>query len=99
MGKKSLKLKPEGKRLWVQLNPVEERVTKGGVILPAAHSEESRTGTIIAVGDMVDKKYKPGGKILVAIFSGTVLHFPHLGITDDTNRMITQSEIMGSIEE
>lgn len=97
MSKNVLKLKPEGKRLWVQLNPVEERVTKGGVILPAAHSEESRTGTIVAVGDAVDPKYKPGDTILVAFFSGTVLHFPHLGVTDDTNRMITQSEIMARI--
>lgn len=93
------KIVPQGKRILVQLSSIKEMKTKGGVIIPGAHSEESRIGTIIASGDEVDKKYQPGALVLVAFFSGTVLHFPGEGILDDTIRMITQSEIMGLIEE
>ena len=79
-------------------NKVEEIKTKGGVILPDSHSEESRLGTIIALGDEVDSKFKLGDQILVAFFSGIVLHFPGEGMSDDTIRMITQSEIMAKVK-
>ena len=49
-------------------------------------------------GDEVDKKFKLGDQILVAFFSGTVLHFPSEGMSDDTIRMITHSEIMAKVE-
>ncbi len=94
-----LKIIPQGLRLLIKLNKVEEMKTKGGVILPDSHSEESRLGTIIAVGDKVDKKFKVGDQILVAFFSGIVLHFPGEGMTNDTIRMITESEIMAKVEE
>ena len=94
-----LKIIPQGLRLLIRLNEVKQMKTKGGVILPDAHSEESRLGTIIAIGDKVDKKFKVGDQILLAFFSGTVLHFPGEGMVDDTVRMITESEIMALIEE
>lgn len=99
MKDKSLKIKPMGKRLLVQLNPIEEKKTEGGVILPDTHSQETRTGIIIAVGEEVDKKYQPGDKIIIAFTSGTILHFPAEGILDDTIRITVQSEIMAKISE
>ena len=96
---KLAKIIPEGKRILVQLNSIKECKTEGGVILPDTHSEETRIGTIIAIGDEVDKKYQPGNTILVQFFSGTVLHFPGSSMTNDTIRMITQSEIMALIKE
>ena len=93
------KITPQGKRVLIKLNKVEQITTKGGIVLPDAHSEESRLGTIIALGDEVDKKFKIGEQILIAFFSGTVLHFPGEGLTDDTIRMITQSEIMAKVSE
>ena len=94
-----LKIIPQGNRILIKLNKVAETKTKGGVILPDSHSEESRLGTIIAIGDEVDKKFEIGNQILVAFFSGIVLHFPGEGLTDDTVRMITESEIMAKVEE
>lgn len=94
-----LKIIPQGKRILIKLNKVEEKKTKGGLILPDMHSEESRLGTIIAIGEEVDKKFKLGDQVLIAFFSGTCLHFPGEGITDDTVRMIVQSEIMALVEE
>ena len=94
-----MKIIPQGNRILVQLTPVKEKVTKGGIVLPDTHGEESRIGSIIAVGEEVDKKYQPGDKILIAFFSGTPLHFPDEGILDDTVRIITQSEIMAKISE
>ena len=101
------KIIPQGNRLLVQLNTIKEISkkiekddgTEGELILPQQHSEETRTAIIIACGDDVDKKFKPGDKILVALFSGVTLHFPGEGITDDTIRMITHSEIMARVEE
>ena len=94
-----LKIIPQGLRLLIRLNKVGEMKTEGGVILPDSHSEESRLGTILAIGDEVDKKFKIGDQILIAFFSGTILHFPGEGMSDDTVRMITQSEIMALVEE
>ena len=94
-----LKIIPQGNRVLIKLNKVEEIKTEGGVIIPENHSEESRLGTIIALGDEVDKKFVVGDQILVAFFSGTVLHFPGEGLTDDTIRMITHSEIMAKMEQ
>lgn len=96
---KDLKILPQGKRLLIQLSPVAEKKTEGGIVLPDTHSEESRIGTIIAVGDECDKKFQPGDKILIAFFSGTPLHFPDQGILDDTVRIITQEHIMAKIGE
>ena len=93
-----LKIIPNGVRVLVKLNKIESMKTKGGVILPEMHSEESRLGTILALGDEVDEKFKVGDQILIAFFSGTVLHFPGEGMTNDTIRMITQSEIMAKVE-
>ena len=115
-----LKIFPQGVRLLIKLNKVEQMTTKGGVILPDAHHEESRLGTIVAMGNDVDKiessifpklwdivvkfftgkyrtRYKLGDQILIAFFSGTVLHFPGEGMSDDTIRMIVQSEIMAKV--
>lgn len=94
-----LKIIPQGLRLLIKLNKVGEIKTKAGLILPEKHSEESRLGTVIAIGDEVDKKFKVGDQILIAFFSGTVLHFPGEGLTDDTVRMITESEIMAKVEK
>ena len=96
---KMAKIAPEGKRLLVQLNSIKECKTKGGIIIPDDHPEETRLGTVIATGDEVDKKFQPGNTILVQFFSGTVLHLPGSSMIDDTIRMITQSEVMAKIEE
>ena len=94
-----LKFKPCGKRLLVKLTPVKEKKTKGGVILPDTHVEESRIGTIMAVGEEVDEEFKPGNTVVLQFFCGDVVHFPGEGMTDDTVRIITQSEIWGLIEK
>lgn len=103
---KDYKIVPQGKRLLIQLNPVKafskeiikNDGTKGEIVFPDNHSEESRIGIILAKGDEV-KGYEVGDKILIAFFSGTVLHFPGEDVLNDTIRMITQSEIMGLIKE
>lgn len=51
-----IKLLPWGKRILVRLDKVKEKTTEGGVILPDMHSEESRVGTILAIGDGVNEE-------------------------------------------
>lgn len=93
------KIHPVGKRVLIQLNPVEELTTEGGIVLPDLHHEENRIGVILAVGDEVNERFQPGDKILVGWVFGDALHFPGEGITDDTIRMGTQSEIWAKLSE
>jgi co-chaperonin GroES (HSP10) len=100
------KIIPQGKRILLQLNPVKELSKKiikddgseGKLFIPDNHSEESRIAIILAIGDKVEN-YKPGDKVLVPFFVGTVMHFPGEGILDDTIRMATQEAIWAKIEE
>lgn len=55
----SFKLVPQGTSILIQLKPVEEHTTRGGIVLPDVHGEESRTGSIIAVGEDVDRIESP----------------------------------------
>ena len=91
-------IKPAGKKVLVELNPVGEKKTAGGVILPDLHHEEFRIGFILAVGDEV-KGFKDGDKILVGWVFGESVHLPDRGILDDTIRMGTQSEIWAKLEK
>ena len=90
-------IKPVGKKVFVELNPIEERKTKGGVILPALHSEEFRTGFILAKGEGVES-FDVGDKILVGWTFGESIHFPDQDILDDTLRVGTQNEIWAKIK-
>ena len=89
-----------GKRILIKLNPVGEYKTEGGVILPAAHSENTRIGIVISIGDEVDK-FKEKDKILIAFHSGTVIDLPteEMSAKDDTVRMINQENIIAKLEK
>jgi len=91
-------IKPVGKKVFVELNPIEEKKTKGGVILPALHHEEFRIGFILAKGKEVND-FEVGDKILVGWVFGESIHFPDQHILDDTLRVGTQSEIWAKIFE
>lgn len=91
-------IKPVGKKVLVKLNPVEEKTTKGGIILPDLHHEEFRVGFILAIGDEVND-FKVGDKILVGWIFGDSVHIPDQGILDDTLRMGTQAAIWAKIED
>ena len=90
-------IKPVGKKVFIELNPIEEKMTKGGVYLPALHPEEFRTGFILAKGEGVEL-FEVGDKILVGWTFGESIHFPDQGILDDTLRVGTQNEIWAKIE-
>ncbi len=91
-------IKPVGKKVLVELNPIGEKKTAGGVILPEQHHEEFRIGFILAVGDEV-KGFDVGDKILVGWVFGESLHIPDRGILDDTLRIGTQTEIWAKLKE
>ncbi len=95
---KLAKIIPEGKRILVQLNSIGECKTKGGVILPALHSEEFRIGFILAKGEGVES-FEVGDKVLVGWTFGESIHFPDQDILDDTLRVGTQNEIWAKIKE
>ena len=89
---------PYGNKLLVKLNRVEEFKTPGGIIVPDNHSEESRIGEVIACGETV-KNFKPGDRILVEWIIGTCIHLIAEGVSDDTNRIIPESQILCKVIE
>lgn len=90
-------VKPFGSRVFVELMPVEERKTAGGIIIPDKHSEPSRFGKVIATGPEV-KFLKAGDKIMLSYYSGTGIDYLGSGYHYDTHRFIEESEILGSYE-
>lgn len=56
-------LKLEGKRLLIKAdNP--KNITEGGIYLPDQSVEERNIGTVILIGDEVDKKFD-GAKVMI----------------------------------
>ena len=91
-------IKPVGKKVLVELQPVGEKITEGGIILPELHSEPCRIGYVLSVGDDVTI-VKSGDKILVSWVFGEVLDFSDRNMNDDTIRMGTQTEIWAKLEK
>ncbi len=94
-----MKIQPIGHRLYVKLNTVKECQSKGGVWLPDKHSEPSRVGTVVEIGDEV-KRFVPGDTVAVSYFSGVVLHFQEIedvGDGPDVHRIFVEDEILAKI--
>jgi len=89
---------PFGTNVYVKLNPVEEFVTESGVVVPRLHSEESRIGEVIAVGDKV-RSCKVGDIVLVEYVIGMTIHLIAEGVQDDTHRIMNESQIACKIKE
>jgi co-chaperonin GroES (HSP10) len=91
---------PKEKKIFAEVEPVEECKLESGLLLPARHREPVRIGTIKAIGEKVNKeRYKIGGKIAVKYNAGFDLVFPHMGIVQDTHRILNQEDVLCSIEE
>lgn len=90
-------VKPFGSRVFVELEPVGERKTAGGVYIPDKHAEPSRFGKVLAVGPAV-KTVSVGDKIMLSYYTGTGIDYLGSGFHYDTHRFIEESEILGSYE-
>jgi co-chaperonin GroES (HSP10) len=96
-----MKITPRPGRIYAVLNSVEERMSRGGIIIPDKHSEQTRIGTIESVGnDITD--LKPGDRILVSYYTGVVVDMPELRDKSDEgveiHRIYTPSEVLATIE-
>ena len=99
-GKSRLKFLPTGRNLYVQLDPVSEHITEGGVIIPDKHGETTRLAMVIATGPKVeDDRLVYGCIVLIEFIAGTAIHIPRINFLDDTRRIIAESEIITVVEE
>lgn len=97
---------PGRNRIYVVLDRIEEKKSSGefgsSIDLPDLHSEETREGTVLAIGRKV-LDYKPGDRIAVMWAAGVDLHMISKGMLDDTHRIIAAENILckldGNIEE
>lgn len=92
-----VKIEPNEKRIYVQLEPVEEKKV-GSLYVPDNHSERSRIGRVIATGDEVTR-YVPGDRIFMSFYSGVVTEFPQYGMLGDVHRIVREEEILGKLAE
>jgi len=90
------RFKPAPTRCYVILDQFQESV--GGVLMPELHSEQSRIGTVIAVGDGVTY-YQPGDRIITQFHLGVKLHLLSYYVTDEKFRVLHEDEILGTIYE
>ena len=90
------RFKPAPMRCYVILDQFQESV--GGVLMPDLHSEQSRIGTIVSVGDGVTY-YKPGDRIITQFHLGVKLHLLSYYVTDEKFRVLHEDEILGTIME
>ena len=87
-------IKPQKKNIYVVLDGFLDY--KGLVMLPERHKEQSRVGTVIAVGDEVTR-YKARDRILMSYYTGTVLHLMQLDMRDERHRMMSEEEGLGTV--
>ena len=93
-----LELIPNGTRVFVVLDAVQERKTAGGIYLPDKHAEQSRIGTVKWVGPGAKEAFKPGDRVFVSFYTGVGVDYPGLeGFHYDTHRFMEATEILGTI--
>ena len=98
---------PLGYRLLVRLDKVGATVIKTvtretdgqevDIHAPEKHREESRLGTVLAIGHKCEKHWRTGDRILVSFHVGTVIDLLAEGANDDTFRVINEDNIMGKL--
>jgi co-chaperonin GroES (HSP10) len=93
-----MKIVPNAGRVFVELDPIGEMVTKGGIIIPGVHSEMSRVGRVKEVAPDVTL-FAVGDRIFINWFSGTGVDFIDSGFRHDTHRFLNQVEILGKVFE
>ena len=105
----SITIKPLGRRLLVKLEPVAEGKSQGGIYVPAKHSELTRTGKVLLLGDrcnevfidgktIIRERIRVGDKVLVTFHAGIVVDSMSgetlYSAVDDTLRIINEEEIL-----
>jgi co-chaperonin GroES (HSP10) len=93
----AIKLVPVSGKVIVRLDSVEEK-KYGSLIVSGYHSEPTRFGTIVAVGDDV-KLFHPGQRVFMGYHVGNVVEHMDLGQFGDTLRIVGEGEIWGYVEE
>lgn len=104
-----MKIIPQGFRMLVRLNKVEEYAHKfknedgseGQIIMPDKHAELTRIGIVEEVGEKV-RGWKKGDLFLCDFSAGSVVDSPKLAAlkpSQDTLRIIVQEDIWAKVIE
>ncbi len=90
----SIKIKPLGDNVLVQVRK-QEKTTESGIVLPdTASDEKPQIGEVIACGDDEKIKVTAGDKIIFAKYGGT-----EVKVSDEEYLILKAEDILGKIEE
>lgn len=86
-----MKINPLGERVYLKVNPAEEK-TSSGLLIPATAQEKTNQGEIVAIGDADTIKVKVGQKVIYDKYAGT-----QLKVNGDDYLLINYSDILAII--
>ena len=86
--------------MYIELDAVEEKKLESGIFVPRMHSELTRLGTIRAVGKEVDTSvFNVGDRVMLPYISGYNIYFPDKAHLSETQRIVSQENILCKVEE
>ena len=95
-----ISIHPIGRKVHIELAPVAEKKTEGGIVLPDKHSEPTRHGIVRGVG--AECKYvKVDDIIIINFISGSAIDIPGIyePVGAETDRIILEENILAILEE
>lgn len=99
----TFKFTPESQRILMLPDKGQDKVTRGGIIIPGvAENEKPLTGVVIAVGSGEAErpmKYKVGQRILCSTFAGIDVTIDIHGHGRNEYKVMNQIDVMGLLEE
>ena len=90
-----MKIKPLGNRILVKLEPMVE--TKGILVMPDKHREQSRIGKALACGEACTR-VKDGDRLLLSYYTGVGLDLWHEEMDVTTDKIVTEEEVLAIVE-
>ena len=95
-----MRFHPTSNRVYIVLDPkdtytVDEK-TGMRVLLGDNAAQQTRIGTVEAVGPLVDE-YEPGDRVAIAFYAGMYIHLPAKHYRNELHRVVAEHEIVAKV--
>jgi len=90
-----MKIFPKSRCVYLKLDSKDDRVM--GIDMPGNVTQQTRRGTIIAIGEKVTE-WKVGDRVIKPYYAGGFVHMNAYGYRDETHVICGEDEIQARIE-